>query len=96
MKNQFNPDIDYSATDDCSHANPFIALRNNCTIKVSKKLAKRILLYDVTVVRLGVTRNLQLQHIGLGVYEVRLLPDNMPESGDLDGSSNKLVTSFFE
>lgn len=96
MKNQFNPDIDYSATDDCSHASPFYALRNDCSVKVSKKLAKQILLYDTTVVRLGVTRNLQLQHIGLGIYEVRLLPDNMPESGDLGRSSNKLVTSFFE
>lgn len=95
MKNGFNSDIDYSATDDCSHANPFLALRNDCTIKVTKKLAKQILLYDTTVVRLGIVRNLQLKHIGLGIHEVRLLPAKMPESGEPRGGSNMLVTSFF-
>ena len=93
MKNQFNPDIDYTTTDDCSHANPFIALRNNCTIKVSKKLAKQILLYDITVVRLGVVRYLQLMDVGLGVYEVRLIPEKVTTWYN-PPSCNMLVTSI--
>lgn len=96
MTNQFNPDIDYTKTDDCSHASPFVALRNDCTVKVSQKLAKQILLYDITVVRLGTVRNLQLRHVGLGIHEVRLLPAKRSESGEPCHGSNMLVTKFFE
>jgi hypothetical protein len=96
MTSQFNPDIDYARTGDCSHSQPFYALRNDCTVKVSKKLAKQILMCDITVVRLGTVRNLQLKHIGLGIYEVCLLPAKMPDSGEPRPGSNMLVTEFFD
>jgi hypothetical protein len=96
MTSQFNPDIDYAKTGDCSHSQPFYALRNNCTVKVSKKLGRQILLFDITVVRLGTVRNLQLKHIGLGIHEVRLLPVETSESGEPRVGSNMLVTEFFE
>ena len=96
MTNQFNPIIDYAKTGDCSHSQPFYALRNDCTVKVSKKLAKQILLFDITVARLGTVRNLQLKHIGLGIHEVRLLPVETSESVELRVGSNVLVTEFFE
>ena len=93
MKNQFNPDIDYSATDDCSHASPFVALRNDCAVKVSQKIAKQILLYDITVIRLGIVRHLQLKPIGLGIHEVRLLPERLPSG--VKPTENMLVTTFW-
>jgi len=96
MTNQFNQDIDYAKTGDCSHSQPFYALRNDCTVKVSKKLAKQILLFDITVVRKGTVRYLQLKHIGLGIHEVRLLPVERNESGEPRHGSNMLVTEFFE
>lgn len=94
MSNQFNPDIDYRQTGDSSHPNPFIALRNDCAVKVSKGLALQILMNDITVVRLGTVRYLQLKHIGLGIYEVRLLP----AEGKIDGieiNRNMTVKSFY-
>ena len=94
MKNQFDPNIDYSKTNDCSHASPGIALRNDCTIKVSKKLAKEILMNDITVVRLGTVRYLQLKHIGLGIYEVKLLPSESYIRGKAI-DCNSVVTSFY-
>jgi hypothetical protein len=98
MKNQFDPNIDYSATGDCSHAAPFIRLRNDCAVKVSKKLAKQILMNDITVFRLGTVRYLQLKHIGLDIYEVRLLPaEGKIQCGGFSEeiNCNRLVTSFY-
>lgn len=94
MQNQFDPNVDYSKTNDCSHANPCIALRNECSVKVSKKLAQQILMNDITIVRLGTVRYLQLKHIGLGIHEVRLLP----AEGKINGSNidhNMIVNSFY-
>jgi len=94
MQDTFNPDIDYSETNDCSHANPYVALRNDCSVKVSKKLAQQILMNDFTINRLGTLRHLQLKHIGLGVYEVRLLPAEGKIRGE-NINRNLLVTSFY-
>lgn len=98
MQNQFDPVIDYSKNGSCSHAKPAIALRNDCTIKVSKKLAQQILMNDIMVIRHGKVRHLQLKHIGLGVHEVRLLPDNdklQIEGDDVANNCNRIVTSFY-
>ena len=98
MTNQFNPDIDYSATNDCSHAYPFYALRNDCSVKVSKKLAQQILMNDITVVRKGTVRYLQLKHIGLGIHEVRLMPEGklqFPQGWSEENNCNRIVTSFY-
>lgn len=98
MQNQFDPDIDYSKNGDCSHAWPTPALRNGCSIKVSKKLAQQILMNDITVTRLDKVRYLQLKHIGLGIHEVRLLPDS--DELQINGftvanNRNRIVTSFY-
>lgn len=98
MQNQFDPFIDYSKNGDCSHAFPTPALRNGCTIKVSKKLAQQILINDITVTRLSKVRHLQLKHIGLGVHEVRLLPDSdelQIKGDDVENNCNRIVTSFY-
>lgn len=97
MTNQFDPLIDYSQTNDCSHAHPAIALRNDCAVKVSKKLAQQILMNDFTVTRLGKVRYLQLKYQGLGVYEVRLLPDSdkLQINTLVENNCNRVVTSFY-
>jgi hypothetical protein len=87
MTKEFDPNIDYTATNDSSHASPHIALRNGCEVNVSKKLATAIIMHRITVTRLEEVRYLQLKHIGLGVYAVKLLPAHMRE--------NKLLTSFY-
>lgn len=94
MFNTFDPDIDYRKTGDASHASPAVALRNDCPVKVSKKLAQRILMNDITVTRLGKVRYLQLKDIGLGVYEVRLLPAEGKIYGE-EINGNRLVKSFY-
>jgi hypothetical protein len=98
MQNQFDPDIDYSKNGSCSHAFPASVLRNDCAIKVSKKLAQQILMNDITVTCQGKRRHLQLKHIGLGVHEVRLLPDNdklQIKGYGVENNCNRIVTSFF-
>ena len=90
----FNPDIDYKATNDCSHSRPYIALRNDCTIRVSKKLAREIIMHNYTVDRLEKVHHLQLKHIGLGVHEVKLIHhDEILKGKKVD--SNLIVTSFY-
>jgi hypothetical protein len=98
MQTQFDPDIDYSATNDCSHAYPFYALRNDCSVNVSRKLAQQILMNDITVVRKGTVRYLQLKHIGLGIHEVRLLPAEgkiQCQGFSEEINRNRIVTSFY-
>jgi hypothetical protein len=90
----FNPDIDYKATNDCSYASPYRALRNDATIRVSKKLAREIILHNYTVDRLDKVHNLQLKHIGLGVYEVKLIHDCASINGK-DVGRNLIVASFY-
>lgn len=94
MTNQFNPDIDYRQAGECSHASPFVALRNDCAVKVSKRLALQILMNDITVVRQGTVRYLQLKHIGLGIHEVRLLPAEDKIDG-IEINRNMIVKSFY-
>jgi hypothetical protein len=84
---EFDPSVDYTKGNLCSLPYPDAALRNDCTIRVCKKLAQCILMYEYTVIRKGAVRYLQLKDIGLGIYEVKLLP--------IDKKENMLVKDFY-
>lgn len=90
----FNPDIDYKATNDCSHSKPYIALRNGCSIRVSKKLAREIIMHNYTVDRLEKVHHLQLKHVGLDVYEVKTIHHDAVIRGN-KVDRNLIVTSFY-
>jgi hypothetical protein len=84
---EFDLNRDYKKTRECSHPHPLYRLRNDCPIKVNKKLAQEILMNDITVTKLGAVRYLQLKHLGLGIHEVRILPEGMKQT--------RLVKSFY-